>query len=92
MQRVLYTLILYLVSLSLLAKPSFEVYLQQLQDDPYFSEFSKEFLQSTFKEIQYISRVVALDKKQPELIQTVDSYLKRALPKWKVDKARQLYK
>ena len=92
MSRYAFLVIFSLFSLELWAKATFDEYLKNLQKDPEFAEFSPEFLQKTFSSAEYIKRVVALDKSQPEFTHTVDSYLTRAVPDWKVEKARKLYK
>ncbi len=92
MIRLIYKVIFLCFSGLLFAKQiSFEAYLQQLRLEPQFQEFSVSFLDETLGKATYLQSVVKLDRTQPEFTHTVDSYLAKAVPKWKVAKARKFY-
>ena len=83
-----------LVSLGAFAqaeKPSFEQYIADFKVEALEQGFSKSFLDESFSDIKFYQRAVKSDKSQPEFKQTLDTYLPKRLPDWKVNKAVELY-
>jgi membrane-bound lytic murein transglycosylase B len=74
------------------AKMSFEDYVAQLKQEAIAQGFSTEVIEQSFAHIQYYQRAVVADKNQPEKKETLETYLPKRVPEWKVKKARQLYK
>jgi membrane-bound lytic murein transglycosylase B len=69
----------------------FDAYIEQLKTEAQSQGFSDELITSSFTNIRYYKKAVKADKNQPERIETLDTYLPKRVPQWKVDKARKLY-
>ena len=54
--------------------------------------FSQTLIAESFAKVEFHKRAVKADRSQPENIETLDTYLPKRVPKWKVEKARALYK
>ncbi|MCC2607383.1 lytic murein transglycosylase [Planctobacterium marinum] len=91
-----------LLALSLLVQPtvfaqnsdgkvSFEQYISDFKVEAMERGFSRSFLDASFDDIQFYQRAVSSDKNQPEFKQTLDTYLPKRLPAWKVNKAIELH-
>jgi len=74
------------------ADVSFEQYVENLKQEAVTKGFSPEFVNNTLKDLTYLQRVVKADKNQPEFVETLDTYLPKRVPEWKVKKARAAYK
>lgn len=72
-------------------KPSFEQYIQDFKTEAMEQGFSASFLDDSFDGIKFYQRAVKSDKNQPEFKQTLDTYLPKRLPDWKVQKAIKLF-
>lgn len=83
-------IILVLISQSLNAKPSFEVYLANLKLEAVGQGYTNEFIEDVFKNVSYREKTVVADKNQPETKLTLDRYLATRVPDWKVKKAVDL--
>ena len=53
---------------------------------------SEELATEIINSLEYLPRVVELDRRQPEGTMTHEEYMRRVIPEWKVKKARQAYK
>ena len=73
-------------------KPSYESYVQTLKQQAVEKGYSQPLLDQVFEQITFYKRAVKADRNQPENVETLDTYLPKRVPKWKVDKARKLYK
>jgi len=73
-------------------KPSYETYVEQLKKQATDKGFSSEFIEQAFANITFYKRAVKADRNQPEKVETLDTYLPKRIPDWKVKKARKLYK
>ncbi|GGA77961.1 lytic transglycosylase [Neiella marina] len=73
-------------------KPSFEQYLQQVKQQALAQGVSPATIDQAFADATFIQRTVKLDRNQPEKRVTLDTYLPKRVPQWKIDKARKLYK
>lgn len=73
------------------AKPSFDEYVQGLKQEATEKGYSKTLIDSAFHELTYRERAVKADKNQPEKKLLLNEYVAKAVPKWKVEKARKLY-
>ena len=84
-------------SLPLLAEqaelnPSFEQYITSLKAEAKTKGFEQALIDSSFANVIFHKKAVKADRNQPEKVETLDTYLPKRLPKWKVDRARSLYK
>ena len=74
------------------SKPTFEQYVTQLKLEAKQKNISDKVIEQAFAHIKYYKRAIKADRNQPEKVETLDTYLPKRLPKWKIDKARELYK
>jgi membrane-bound lytic murein transglycosylase B len=77
---------------SFAADVSFEQYVENLKQEAITKGFAPEFVNDALKDLTYLQRVVKADKNQPEFVETLDTYLPKRVPEWKVTKARAAYK
>jgi len=73
-------------------KPSFEEYVVQLKKEALEKGFDQEFLEISFDKVKFYKRAVKADRSQPENVETLDTYLPKRVPQWKVKRARDMYK
>ncbi|WP_394210495.1 lytic transglycosylase domain-containing protein [Enterovibrio calviensis] len=72
-------------------KPSFDNYVTGLKEEGATKGIDSLLLEQAFDGIRYRERAVKADRNQPEKRLTLDEYIPRAVPDWKVKKARRLY-
>ncbi|MCJ8349954.1 lytic murein transglycosylase [Moritella sp.] len=86
-------LVLFVLSSSVVsAKPTFDEYLSTLRTESETLGLSSDTLDDAFASIQYRKKTIVHDKAQPERQKiTLDAYIPRAVPEWKIAKARRLY-
>ncbi len=70
---------------------SFEQYVEGLKQQGRQEGISEQVLQSAFDGVKYKPRAVVADRNQPEKKLTLDEYIPRAVPQWKVKQAQALY-
>ncbi|OOE70888.1 lytic murein transglycosylase [Salinivibrio kushneri] len=75
-----------------MAKPGFEQYVTTLKAEAREAGISDALLERAFKDVEYHERAVSSDRNQPERRLTLDEYIPRAVPDWKVAQAKQLYR
>ncbi len=73
-------------------KPTFEEYVLGIKKEGMEKGYAKVLLDEAFNNIKYRERAVKADRNQPEKRLTLDEYIPRAVPDWKVNKSRKLYK
>lgn len=73
-------------------KPSFEAYVETLKVQALEKGIQEEIITSSFANVTFHKRAVKADRNQPEKIETLDTYLPKRIPKWKINRARTLYK
>ena len=71
-------------------KISFEDYVQQLKSEAIEKGFSSQLVETSFANITYHKRAVKADRNQPESVETLETYLPKRVPDWKVEKAKDL--
>ncbi|MGC7890981.1 MULTISPECIES: lytic murein transglycosylase [Vibrio] len=70
---------------------SFEHYVEGLKQQARNEGISEQILIDAFKNVEYKPRAVTADRNQPEKKLTLDEYIPRAVPEWKVNQAKALY-
>ncbi len=75
-----------------MAKTNFEQYIDDIKVEAQEKGFSQALLDSSFANVQYHKRAVIADKNQPENVETLDTYLPKRVPDWKIKRAREMYK
>ncbi|MGD8108907.1 lytic murein transglycosylase [Vibrio sp. TRT 21S02] len=76
----------------LAAEVSFERYVEGLKEEARENGISETIIDQAFQNVTHKPRAVKADRNQPEKKLTLDEYIPRAVPDWKVKQARQLYK
>ncbi|RTZ15806.1 lytic murein transglycosylase [Vibrio aquaticus] len=71
---------------------SFEQYLEGLKTEAREKGVSEQVIEQAFANVEHKPRAVKADKNQPEKRLTLDEYIPRAVPDWKVKQAKELYK
>jgi len=71
---------------------SFEQYLEGLKTEAREKGVSEQVIEQAFANVEHKPRAVKADKNQPETRLTLDEYIPRAVPDWKVKQAKELYK
>ncbi|EKO3547904.1 lytic murein transglycosylase [Vibrio fluvialis] len=70
---------------------SFEQYVEGLKQQARQEGISEQVLTDAFSYVEYKPRAVVADRNQPEKKLTLDEYIPRAVPEWKVNQAQALY-
>lgn len=73
-------------------KGSFSEYVAQLKLEAADQGVTEQTINDVFPKIKMFKKAVASDKAQPETKLTLETYLPRVVPDWKVEKARGLFK
>ena len=61
-----------------------------LQEKAQKEGLSKETIDNALANVNYVSRVIELDKKQPEFSQTFDNYFSKRVTDWRVSQGRKM--
>ncbi|MBQ4833378.1 lytic murein transglycosylase [Pseudoalteromonas sp. MMG010] len=70
----------------------FDIYLSDLKAQALAKGYEQQLVDQAFATAKYKKKVISADKNQPEVKETLETYLPKRVPQWKIDKARQLYK
>lgn len=73
-------------------KPSFEQYMASLKQEALAKGFEQALIDESFANVVFHQRAVKADRNQPEKVETLDTYLPKRLPNWKIKRARAMYK
>ncbi|MBA3988207.1 MAG: lytic murein transglycosylase, partial [Idiomarina sp.] len=72
-------------------RPEFEAYVELLKDKAREHGISEDAITRAFEDIRLYERAISHDRNQPERVLTLDTYLPRAVPDWKVQQGIQKY-
>ncbi|CAH0526673.1 lytic murein transglycosylase [Vibrio hippocampi] len=72
-------------------KGTFDDYVNGLKQEAREQGISESILSEAFQGVEFKPRAVTADRNQPEKKLTLDEYIPRAVPDWKVKQAKQLY-
>lgn len=75
-----------------LTQAGFEQYLVKLKQEALAKGFEQTLIDESFAHAVFHQRAVKADRSQPEKVETLDSYLPKRLPEWKIKRARAMYK
>ncbi|MCG7487900.1 lytic murein transglycosylase [Vibrio sp. Of14-4] len=70
---------------------SFEQYVEGLKSEARSKGISEQTINAAFANVTYKPRAVTADRNQPEKRLTLDEYIPKAVPDWKVKQAKELY-
>ena len=71
---------------------SFDEYVKGLKQEARDKGISEQVIEQAFTDVTHKPRAVKADNNQPEKRLTLDEYIPRAVPDWKVKQAKELYK
>jgi len=71
---------------------SFTIWLEEFREEALQKGISEGTIEAALKDLKPISRVIELDRNQPEFKLTFRQYLKRVVPESRVKKARRKYR
>ena len=71
---------------------SFTQYVENVKKEAIDSGIDKNTVNSAFEKVEFLQRSVSSDKQQPEFKMTLDTYIPRAVPEWKIKQARDAYR
>ncbi len=92
MKKLLSVILGFTLSAPVLANDlSFEQYVEGLKQQARQEGISEQILSDAFHDVQFKPRAVVADRNQPEKKLTLDEYIPRAVPAWKVNQAQALY-
>nr|WP_247659586.1 lytic murein transglycosylase [Pseudoalteromonas sp. MMG006] len=69
----------------------FQTYLTDLKHEAIAKGYDSKLIDDAFATATYKEKVVSADKNQPEVKETLETYLPKRVPQWKIDRARKLY-
>jgi membrane-bound lytic murein transglycosylase B len=75
-----------------LTEAGFKQYVGVLKEEALSKGYGAEFIERAFSKVKFHQRAVKADRSQPEKVETLDTYLPKRVPDWKVQKARAMYK
>ena len=70
----------------------FNNYVSSLKQEALDKGYDSLLVDKAFATAIYKEKVVSADKNQPEVKETLSTYLPKRVPQWKIDRARKLYK
>jgi len=73
-------------------KISFEKYVENIKIEAKEKGIDDNTLDIAFANVAFLQRSIKADKAQPEFKLTLDTYIPRAVPEWKIKQAREAYK
>ncbi|ALS35170.1 membrane-bound lytic murein transglycosylase B [Pseudoalteromonas translucida KMM 520] len=81
------------LSTSVMAKTQaeFQTYLDALKQEAIAKGYDSQLIDQAFAGASYKEKIVSADKNQPEVKETLETYLPKRVPQWKIDRARKLY-
>lgn len=71
---------------------SFIQYVEELKLEAVEKGINQQTIDAAFADVEFLHRSVSADKAQPEFKLTLDTYIPRAVPDWKIKQARAAYK
>jgi membrane-bound lytic murein transglycosylase B len=71
---------------------TFAQYVEEIKIEAIALGIDKNIVESAFSNVEFLQRSVVSDKEQPEFKMTLDTYIPRAVPNWKIQQARDAYK
>jgi membrane-bound lytic murein transglycosylase B len=75
-----------------LTEAGFKQYVVKLKEEAVIKGYETALIDSAFAKVKFHQRAVKADRSQPENVETLDTYLPKRVPDWKVKKARAMYK
>nr|WP_247684605.1 lytic murein transglycosylase [Pseudoalteromonas luteoviolacea] len=90
--KVLLTSLCFSASVSATTQAEFDLYLEKLKAEALQKGYEQSLVDSAFATAKFKKKVIKADKTQPEIVETLETYLPKRVPDWKIKRARKLYK
>ncbi|AWB67929.1 lytic murein transglycosylase [Saccharobesus litoralis] len=74
------------------SQAEFDKYVAGLKSQALAKGYEQGIVEQAFSNVVFKKKVVKADRNQPEFVETLETYLPKRVPEWKVKKARDLYK
>ena len=74
------------------SKLSFVDYIKAIKKEALEKGYSQALIDSSFAKVKFHQRAVKADRNQPEKVETLDTYLPKRVPEWKIKRARKMFK
>lgn len=74
------------------AEQDFNICVDNLKQQAIAAGISTKTIDETLGQVKYVTRVIELDKKQPEFSQTFENYFTKRVTDWRVQEGRRLLK
>ncbi|WP_037026796.1 lytic murein transglycosylase [Psychromonas aquimarina] len=85
------SLMLQVVNAAEVEKIPFEEYVENIKIEAKENGIDAAVVDRAFTDVEFLQRSVKSDKEQPEFKLTLDTYIPRAVPDWKIEQAREAY-
>ena len=69
----------------------FDVYVAALKNEATEKGYDQDLIEQAFATAKFKKKVISADKNQPEVKETLETYLPKRVPQWKIDRARITY-
>ncbi|NMR25553.1 lytic murein transglycosylase [Pseudoalteromonas sp. NEC-BIFX-2020_015] len=69
----------------------FDEYVANLKHEAAQKGYDNSLIEQAFATAKFKKKVISADKSQPEVKETLEGYLPKRVPQWKIDRARKLY-
>jgi len=69
----------------------FDEYVSNLKQEATQKGYDSQLIEDAFATAKFKEKVISADKSQPEVVETLETYLPKRVPQWKIDRARKLY-
>ncbi|BBN83349.1 murein transglycosylase [Pseudoalteromonas sp. A25] len=70
----------------------FDKYVADLKVEAQAKGYDQALIEKAFSTTKFKKKVITNDKNQPEVVETLETYLPKRVPQWKINQARKLYK
>ncbi len=81
----LYVVLIFVSGSALAEQQNFEQWLAELRQEAIGKGISEQILETAFKDVKPIPRIIELDRKQPEFTLTLEQYVSRVVPKRRIN-------
>lgn len=82
---------MYAFTVQAVDEAGFPAYVESLKEEALANGISEDTVNRAFAEVELYQRAVSADRNQPEFTLTLDTYLPRAVPDWKVRQGIEKY-
>lgn len=70
----------------------FNQFVVELRAEALDKGYSASLVEKAFADVKFKPKIIKADRNQPEFVETLETYLPKRVPEWKVERARAKYK